>query len=69
MTLNSLPMPVLVPPPSMPVKKHETRPLLFLPIPAAMELREFAEYILKSQHVWDDVLRQYLGDSAFTLRQ
>ena len=32
-------------------------------------LREFAEYILKSQHVWDDVLRQYLGDSAFTLRQ
>lgn len=32
-------------------------------------LREFAEYILKSQHVWDDVLRRYLGDSAFSLRQ
>ena len=32
-------------------------------------LREFAEYILKSQHVWDKVLRQYFGDATFTLRQ
>lgn len=32
-------------------------------------LREFAEYILKSQHVWDKVLRRYLGDGGLTLRQ
>ena len=32
-------------------------------------LREFAEYILKSQHVWDKVLSRYLGDGSLTLRQ